>query len=91
MKRLGRQDRVTQLACLLAVLTACPGWGQTGTSAATTAATAISHNSSYIEPSGTAHVGRIVPLPRAFWYNPELPESIESNRAMAKFLAGHLR
>jgi monoterpene epsilon-lactone hydrolase len=30
-------------------------------------------------------------LPHAFWYNPELPESIEANRAMAKFLAGHLK
>jgi acetyl esterase/lipase len=30
-------------------------------------------------------------LPHAFWYNPELPESIEANRAMAAFLAGHLK
>jgi epsilon-lactone hydrolase len=31
--------------------------------AATTAATAVPHNSSYIEPDGTAHIGRIVPVP----------------------------
>jgi epsilon-lactone hydrolase len=30
-------------------------------------------------------------LPHAFWYNPELPESIEANKAMAKFLAEHLK
>ncbi len=30
-------------------------------------------------------------LPHAFWYDPELPESLEANRAMAKFLAGHLK
>ncbi|HZD75562.1 MAG TPA: hypothetical protein VE218_01060 [Acidobacteriaceae bacterium] len=88
MKRLGRQDRVTQVACLLGMLTACTGWGQTGTSPA---ATAVSHNSSYIEPNGTARVWRIVPVSHAFWYNPKLPESIEANQAMAKFLSGHLR
>ena len=30
---------------------------------ATTAATAVQHNSSYIEPDGTAHVSRVVPVP----------------------------
>jgi acetyl esterase/lipase len=30
-------------------------------------------------------------LPHAFWYDPKLPESMEANRAMAKFLAGHLK
>ena len=30
-------------------------------------------------------------LPHAFWYDPALPESIEANRAMAKFLAEHLK
>jgi acetyl esterase/lipase len=30
-------------------------------------------------------------LSHAFWYDPELPESIEANQAMAKFLAGHLK
>lgn len=65
MKWFGRQDRVTQVACLLGLLAACSAWGQTGTPAATTAATAVSHNSSYIEPNGTAHVGRIVPVPQS--------------------------
>jgi len=27
----------------------------------------------------------------AFWYDPELPESIEANRAMSKFLVEHLK
>jgi acetyl esterase/lipase len=30
-------------------------------------------------------------LPHAFWYNPDLPESIEANHAMAKFLLTHLK
>jgi acetyl esterase/lipase len=30
-------------------------------------------------------------LPHAFWYDPELPEAIEANQAMAKFLAEHLK
>jgi acetyl esterase/lipase len=30
-------------------------------------------------------------LPHAFWYDPELPESIEANRAMSKFLVEHLK
>jgi epsilon-lactone hydrolase len=30
-------------------------------------------------------------LPHAFWYDPELPESVEANQAMAKFLSGHLK
>ena len=45
--------------CALAMVAAWPASGQT----ATTAATAVSHNSSYIAPDGTAHVGRIVPVP----------------------------
>src|ERR1700753_2411376 len=65
MKGLLGQSRVTQGACLLGLLTACSAWGQTGTPAATTAAAAVSHNSSYIEPDGTAHVGRIVPVPQS--------------------------
>ena len=44
--------------CYLGMLAAWPAWGQ-----ATTAATAVQHNSSYIEPNGTAHVGRVVPVP----------------------------
>lgn len=66
MQHLG-QIRVTQAACLLVVLSAGTAWGQTaaGTSPATTTATAVSHNSSYIEPNGTAHVGRVVPVPES--------------------------
>jgi hypothetical protein len=34
-------------------------------------------------------------LPHAFWYDPELPESIEANQeanqAMAKFFGEHLK
>jgi acetyl esterase/lipase len=30
-------------------------------------------------------------LTHAFWYDPELPESIEANRAMSKFLSEHLK
>jgi monoterpene epsilon-lactone hydrolase len=30
-------------------------------------------------------------LTHAFWYDPELPEAIEANHAMAKFLAEHLK
>jgi acetyl esterase/lipase len=30
-------------------------------------------------------------LPHAFWYDPVLPESIEANRAMSKFLSEHLK
>jgi acetyl esterase/lipase len=30
-------------------------------------------------------------LPHAFWYDAALPESLEANRAMAKFLVGHLK
>ncbi|HZY72477.1 MAG TPA: alpha/beta hydrolase, partial [Edaphobacter sp.] len=30
-------------------------------------------------------------LPHAFWYDPALPESMEANRAMAKFLTEHLK
>jgi acetyl esterase/lipase len=48
---------LTACACAAGLLTAYPACGQT------TAATAVQHNSSYIEPNGTAHVGRIVPVP----------------------------
>jgi acetyl esterase/lipase len=65
MQRLLGQNWVTHAACLLGVLATCSAWGQTATPAATTAATAVSHNSSYIEPNGTAHVGRIVPVPQS--------------------------
>lgn len=29
-------------------------------------------------------------LPHAFWYDPSLPESIEANHIMAKFMVEHL-
>jgi acetyl esterase/lipase len=29
-------------------------------------------------------------LPHAFWYHPEMPESIEANHIMAKFFLEHL-
>jgi monoterpene epsilon-lactone hydrolase len=61
MKQSGIECRVAVFACALGMLAAWPASGQT----ATTAATAVSHNSSYIEPNGTAHVGRIVPVPQS--------------------------
>jgi epsilon-lactone hydrolase len=93
MKGLLGQSRVTHAACLLSLLTACSAWGQTGTPAATTAATAVSHNSSYIEPNGTAHVGRIVPVPpslspqaqatlRHAETDADIPVPLEKRRAM---------
>jgi monoterpene epsilon-lactone hydrolase len=93
MKGLLGQSRVTQVACLLSLLTVCSAWGQTGTPAATTAATAVSHNSSYIEPNGTAHVGRIVPVPpslspqaqatlRHVETDADVPMPLEKRRAM---------
>ena len=93
MKGLLGQSRVTQVACLLGLLTACSAWGQTGTPAATTAAAAVSHNSSYIEPNGTAHVGRIVPVPpslspqaqatlRHAETDADVPMPLEKRRAM---------
>ena len=93
MKGLLGQSRVTQVACLLSLLTVCSAWGQTGTPAATTAATAVSHNSSYIEPNGTAHVGRIVPVPpslspqaqatlRHAETDADVPMPLEKRRAM---------
>lgn len=30
-------------------------------------------------------------LPHAFWYDPELPEAIEANQYMAKFLSSQLK
>jgi epsilon-lactone hydrolase len=95
MMGFGRQEQVTRVACLLSVLAAWTAWGQTaaGTPAATTAAAAISHNSSYIEPNGTAHVGRIVPVPQslspqaqAMLRHPatdaDIPMPLEKRRAM---------
>ena len=57
MKRLG----IVLPVYALGVLAAWPASGQT----ATTATTAVQHNSSYIEPNGTAHVGRVVPVPQS--------------------------
>ena len=66
MKQLLGHDRCVRMGCAAAMLAACTTWGQTTAApAATTAATAVSHNSSYIEPNGTAHVGRVVPVPQS--------------------------
>jgi acetyl esterase/lipase len=94
MKRHLGQNRVTLVACL-GVLAASTAWGQTAaaTPAATTAATAVSHNSSYIEPNGTAHVGRIVPVPQSLSpqaqatlrhaeTDADIPVPLEERRAM---------
>jgi epsilon-lactone hydrolase len=54
------------IACLAVLLVTSHAVGQTQSptsSAATTAATAVQHNSSYIEPDGTTHISRIVPVP----------------------------
>ena len=64
MKGLLGQNRVTQVASLLGLLATYSAWGQTGNPVATTAATAVPHNSSYIEPNGTAHITRVVPVPQ---------------------------
>lgn len=74
--------------CALGALAAWPACGQT----ATTAATAVSHNSSYIEPDGTAHVSRIVPVPpslspqaqamlRRSETDANVPQTLEQRRA----------
>lgn len=42
--------------------------------AATTAATAVSHDSSFIAPDGTVHVGRVVPVPQAL--SPQAQETL---------------
>jgi monoterpene epsilon-lactone hydrolase len=95
MKLLCGHRRLTWVVCVLSGLAAWPAWGQTvPTSApATTAATAVSHNSSYIEPDGTAHVGRIVPVPQSLSpqaqatlrqpaMDADVPEPLEKRRAM---------
>lgn len=97
MKLLCGQRRLTCAVCVLSGLAAWPALGQTvattAPAVATTADTAVSHNSSYIEPDGTAHVGRIVPVPpslspqaQATLRHPEtdadLPEPLEKRRAM---------
>jgi monoterpene epsilon-lactone hydrolase len=67
MKMLCGERRLALIASALSGVFACTAWGQTtaAPAAATTAATAVAHNSSYIEPDGTAHVGRIVPVPQS--------------------------
>ncbi len=98
MKRLLGQKRVTLVACL-GVLAASTAWGQTAaaTPAATTAATAVSHNSSYIEPNGTAHVGRVVPVPQSLSpqaqatlrhaeTDADIPVPLEERRAMMEHI-----
>jgi epsilon-lactone hydrolase len=57
MKRLG----IVLSVCASGALAAWPASGQ----AATAAKNTVRHNSSYIEPNGTAHVGRIVPVPQS--------------------------
>ena len=74
MKLVLGQSCLACAVCVLSGLGMGQAWGQTQPAppstnkvapAATTAATAVSHNSSYIEPNGTAHVGRIVPVPQS--------------------------
>ncbi|HZZ40925.1 MAG TPA: alpha/beta hydrolase fold domain-containing protein [Acidobacteriaceae bacterium] len=94
MKLLWRQRGLACVACALSGLSAWTAWGQNATTpAATTSATAVSYNSSYIEPNGTAHVGRIMPVPQslspeaqATLRRPEtdsdVPMPLEKRRAM---------
>ncbi len=94
MKLLRRHKRLAWIVCAIGGAGAWTAWGQTAAApAATTAATAASHNSSYVEPDGTAHVGRIVPVPQslspeaqATLRRPEtdadVPVPLEKRRAM---------
>ncbi len=94
MKMVRGQARLAMIACAFSGVCAWTAWGQTtAPPAATTAATAVPHNSSYIEPDGTAHVGRIVPVPQslspeaqATLRRPEtdanIPIPLEKRRAM---------
>lgn len=81
------KQRVMPLACALGLLAAGTAWGQT----ATTAATAVQQNSSYIEPNGTAHVGRVVPVPdslspqaQAMLRHPETDADVEQTLAQRR-------
>jgi epsilon-lactone hydrolase len=66
MKLLLGHRRLGCVVCALSGMSAGGAWGQTAAAPlATTAATAVSHNSSYIESDGTAHVGRIMPIPES--------------------------
>ncbi|HWA95160.1 MAG TPA: alpha/beta hydrolase [Terracidiphilus sp.] len=44
----------------------------------------------YLNAGVDAHLEVFDALPHAFWYNPQLPESIEANHAMANFFLNHL-
>ncbi len=53
----------TLLVGLLFPALTASAWAQAAGAVATTAATAVQQNSSYVDPDGTVHVGRIVPVP----------------------------
>jgi acetyl esterase/lipase len=75
MKLLLGHRRLAGVVCALSWMSAWAVWGQTAAApAATTAATAVSHNSSYVAPDGAAHVGRIVPVPQSL--SPEAQASL---------------
>ena len=81
------RQRVAACVCALGMLVAEAACGQT----ATTAATAVSNNSSYIEPDGTARVGRIVPVPaslspqaQAMLRHPETDAKVETPLAQRR-------
>jgi acetyl esterase/lipase len=44
----------------------------------------------YLNAGVDAHLVLFDALPHAFWYNPQLPESIEANHLMADFFVKHL-
>jgi monoterpene epsilon-lactone hydrolase len=44
----------------------------------------------YVEAGVDAHLVVFDALPHAFWYNPNLPESIEASHLMAEFFVKHL-
>jgi monoterpene epsilon-lactone hydrolase len=81
MKLLRGQRRLACVVCVLSGLGALPALGQTA-GPATTATTAVSHNSSYIEPDGTAHVGRIVPVPQSL--SPQAQATLRHSEMDAK-------
>jgi acetyl esterase/lipase len=44
----------------------------------------------YLNAGVDAHLEVFDALPHAFWYDPDLPEAIEANHAMASFFQKHL-
>ncbi|HEX6497351.1 MAG TPA: alpha/beta hydrolase fold domain-containing protein [Acidobacteriaceae bacterium] len=77
------QTRPALIAWALSAVFAWTALGQNAAApAATTAATAVTHNSSYIEPDGTAHVGRIVPVPQSL--SPEAQATLRHPETDAK-------